>query len=123
MRARISYQPDGAIDPCAVATYGETEDYTINITAGGGVGIEENALSSVNIYPNPTENEVIVDLSAVSELVREISLVDITGKVVKSQLSMVNAEAKFDLSDVASGLYQVVIIGSESTLTKRIIKK
>jgi gliding motility-associated-like protein len=31
MRVRISYQPDGAIDPCAVATYGETEDYTINI--------------------------------------------------------------------------------------------
>ncbi len=123
MRARISYQPDGAIDPCAVATYGETEDYTINITSGGGVGVAENSLIFANIYPNPTENELIVDLSAVSELVREISLVDITGKVVKSQLSMVNAEAKFDLSDVASGLYQVVIIGSESTLTKRIIKK
>lgn len=31
MRVRISYSPDGAIDPCAVATYGETEDYTVNL--------------------------------------------------------------------------------------------
>ncbi|MFN5879493.1 MAG: GEVED domain-containing protein [Flavobacteriales bacterium] len=31
MRVRISYSVDGAIDPCAVATYGETEDYTVNL--------------------------------------------------------------------------------------------
>jgi PKD repeat protein len=123
MRTRISYQPDGAIDPCAVATYGETEDYTINITAGGGVGVIENSLTNANIYPNPTDNELIVDLSAVSELVSKITLLDVTGKVVKSQVSMVNSETKFDLTDIASGLYQVVITGSESTLTKRIIKK
>ncbi|MFM8242308.1 MAG: T9SS type A sorting domain-containing protein [Crocinitomicaceae bacterium] len=30
---------------------------------------------------------------------------------------------KFDVSNLASGLYQVVISGSESTLTRRIIKK
>ncbi len=123
MRARISYQPDGAIDPCAVATYGETEDYTINITAGGGVGIEENALSSVNIYPNPTENEVIVDLTAVSENVSRITILDVTGKEVKTLGVIENSISKFDVSNLASGLYHVVISGRESTLTRRIIKK
>jgi PKD repeat protein len=123
MRARISYQPDGAIDPCGVATYGETEDYTINITSGGGVGVEENSLSFVNIYPNPTESEVIVDLTAVSENVSKITLLDITGKEVKSIGVTENSNTKFDVSNLASGLYQVVISGSESTLTRRIIKK
>lgn len=123
MRARISYQPDGAIDPCGVATYGETEDYTINITSGGGVGVEENSLSFVNIYPNPTESEVIVDLTAVSENVSKITLLDITGKEVKTIGVTENSITKFDVSNLASGLYQVVISGSESTLTRRIIKK
>jgi PKD repeat protein len=123
MRARISYSVDGAIDPCGVATYGETEDYTINITSGGGVGVEENSLSFVNIYPNPTENEVIVDLTAVSENVSKITLLDITGKEVKTIGVTENSITKFDVSNLASGLYQVVISGSESTLTRRIIKK
>jgi lysyl endopeptidase len=123
MRARISYSVDGAIDPCGVATYGETEDYTVNITAGGGVGVEENTLSFVNIYPNPTENEVIVDLTAVSESVSKITLLDITGKEVKTIGVTENSITNFDVSNLASGLYQVVISGSESTLTRRIIKK
>lgn len=35
MRVRDVYSPVGAIDACALYTYGETEDYTVNITAGG----------------------------------------------------------------------------------------
>jgi len=31
MRARISYSPDGAIDPCGTSTYGEVEDYSVLI--------------------------------------------------------------------------------------------
>jgi hypothetical protein len=50
MRVRISYSQDGAIDPCAVATYGETEDYTVNITASSGLdGLNADL---VYIYPN-----------------------------------------------------------------------
>jgi lysyl endopeptidase len=37
MRCRISYQPtDGAISPCGTSAWGEVEDYTVNIQAGGG---------------------------------------------------------------------------------------
>ena len=31
LRTRISYQPSGAIVPCGFLTYGETEDYSVNI--------------------------------------------------------------------------------------------
>ncbi|MFM7300240.1 MAG: GEVED domain-containing protein, partial [Crocinitomicaceae bacterium] len=127
MRVRISYsdatQGGAPIDPCAIATYGETEDYKINITASGGVGVEENSLSFVNIYPNPTESEVIIDLTAVSENVSKITLLDVTGKQVKTIRITENSITKFDVSNLASGLYQVIISGSESTLTRRIIKK
>jgi hypothetical protein len=35
MRVRDVYAPTGPIDACAFYTYGETEDYTVNITSGG----------------------------------------------------------------------------------------
>jgi len=37
MRVRNSYATTN-LDPCATYTYGETEDYTVNITSGGGTG-------------------------------------------------------------------------------------
>ncbi|NBU48060.1 MAG: T9SS C-terminal target domain-containing protein, partial [Flavobacteriales bacterium] len=127
MRVRISFsdatQGGAPIDPCAIATYGETEDYTINIIASGGAGVDDSALSYVNVYPNPTENEVTVDLTAATENVSKITLLDVTGKEVKSLVVTENSITKFDISNLASGLYQVVIAGSESTLTRRIIKK
>jgi PKD repeat protein len=127
MRVRISYSvvaENGApIDPCAVATYGETEDYTVNITASGGVGIEENTLTYASIYPNPFENELIVDLSAVTEQVTEITLLDITGKVVKSIKAVENTSTTLDMSNLASGLYHIVVSGNNSSITRRILKK
>ncbi|MEY3085008.1 MAG: hypothetical protein RL037_1188, partial [Bacteroidota bacterium] len=103
--------------------YGETEDYTVNITAAGGVGIEENTLTYASIYPNPFENELIVDLSAVTEQVTEITLLDITGKVVKSIKAVENTSATLDMSNLASGLYHVVVSGNNSSITRRILKK
>lgn len=35
MRVRNVFSPSGPIDACALYTYGETEDYTVNIVAGG----------------------------------------------------------------------------------------
>ncbi len=32
MRVRISYQPSGSITPCGIVQWGETEDYSVNIT-------------------------------------------------------------------------------------------
>ena len=34
MRVRISYQPDGAISSCGESTYGEVEDYKVQLVAG-----------------------------------------------------------------------------------------
>jgi len=123
MRVRISYagaQGGAPIDPCAVAMYGETEDYRVNITQASG--IEENTLMLVNIYPNPVENELIIDLSAVSEYISNATLLDITGKEVKSLSKFGTSITKFDMSDLAAGTYQVVIKGSNSTVTRRIVK-
>ncbi len=128
LRARISYSvvADGGapIDPCAVASFGEIEDYTVNIIAGGGsgVGIEENVLNAASIYPNPTADILNVDLSQVSERVETVSLIDITGKTI--QTIVVNAADKvnFDLSSIACGLYYVRIASATNEIIKQVVK-
>lgn len=127
MRVRISYsvvaEGGAPIDPCAVATYGETEDYTINITeSGSGVGIEENILNSASIYPNPTSDLLNVDLSQINEEVQSVSILDVTGKVI--QTTVVNAAkiVNFDLTAIASGLYYVRISSGTNFVTKQIVK-
>jgi PKD repeat protein len=127
MRVRISYsnpaQGGAPIDPCAVAAFGETEDYTINIIDGGsGSGIEENVLNAVSIYPNPAADLLNVDLSKVSEEVETVSILDVTGKVLQTTLVNASKLINFDLSAVANGLYYVRISSANNSVVKQIVK-
>ncbi|MEY3049779.1 MAG: hypothetical protein RL365_1817 [Bacteroidota bacterium] len=121
MRVRISYSPDGAIDPCAVATYGETEDYTVILTGPAGIdGLDANLVS---IYPNPTENKVTIALGELAKETNQIDVLDITGKTVR-QLSHLNGSvAELELSNLAKGIYHVVISMNQGTITKQVIKQ
>ena len=121
MRVRISFSPDGAIDPCAVSTYGETEDYTVNITAASGLqGLNADLVS---IYPNPTENNITIALGELAKETNQIDVLDITGKSVR-QLSKLNGSiAELELSNLAKGIYHVVISTNQGTITKQVIKE
>jgi len=126
MRVRISYSviADGGapIDPCGVVAFGETEDYTINVTANSLSNVE-NSLNAVSIYPNPTENLLSVDLSEVSEEVEKITLMDVTGKVIQERIVNSEKQLNFDVSAIASGLYYVNIKSGNNSLVKQVIKK
>jgi PKD repeat protein len=127
MRVRISYsvvaESGAPIDPCAVATYGETEDYTVNLTAGSGVGIEESSLNNILVYPNPANESVSIDLSNVQEKLNEIQLVDITGRVLRTENVLENIKVyNMNVSGLAQGTYTVVCKGINATSTKRLVK-
>jgi PKD repeat protein len=119
MRVRISYQPDGAITPCGPASYGETEDYTINITSG--VGINENPLSQVAIYPNPANEELFVDLKDL-EGVNSITILDINGKQIQMVQNIENGVNTLPIAALKAGIYQVRITQNGLQYTQRIIK-
>ncbi len=50
MRVRDVFSPSGPIDACALYTYGETEDYTVNIAAGGTSYAASTYASSGSCY-------------------------------------------------------------------------
>jgi PKD repeat protein len=121
MRVRISYLPDGAISPCGVATYGETEDYTINIV--GTAGVNNFEFNEIGLYPNPTESEININLGDMASETSKIEIIDITGKVVYSSSSITDEIIKFDLRHLAKGIYQVMINTQHGKIIKQIIRE
>ena len=127
MRVRISYsvvaQSGAPIDPCAVATYGETEDYTLNIVQGGSAGIDEINIETITVYPNPANEIVTIDLSSVQEKLTDIQLVDNMGRVLRTERILENVNVyNMSLAGLAQGAYTVVCKGNNVTSTTRLIK-
>ncbi len=55
MRTRISYSPDGAIEPCGTSSWGEVEDYTITlVSSGGGSAPVTNFVADQTTVPEGT---------------------------------------------------------------------
>jgi hypothetical protein len=121
MRVRTSYEPsDGAIDPCGTSQYGEVEDYTVKVEEAGTNAIENNDLSRISIYPNPTNNIVYVNMTNILNL-KSITLRDITGRVI-TQNSNPNGTVQFDLSNEAKGVYFINIESENGSTTKKVVK-
>jgi len=119
MRVRISYKPDGAITPCGPSSYGETEDYSINITSGAG--IHDNPLELIQMYPNPAQELLHIDLKNLSEN-SLIEILDINGKVWMQSTGIAGQINTIGIANLASGLYHVRLRVNGQQITQRLIK-
>jgi|GEM_PF-6683012 hypothetical protein len=75
--------------------------------------------NEVNIYPNPTNGIVRVDLKNVG-LNTLIQVYDSSGKLLKTRI-LVSKQTTLDLSDYPKGLYFIRILQDEEVITKQII--
>jgi hypothetical protein len=94
-----------------------TQATKIPPTAGGKiVGTEEELISNVNIYPNPTSNLLNIDLMVTESSNTIIKVLDMSGRLIKQ--TQVKSEKglnpiTMDLSELASGIYALQILENE----------
>lgn len=84
------------------------------------VGIDNFGLNgeAFSLYPNPAKEQVTI--SNFNSSINNITIVDITGKVLNSFMP---TTAVIDVSTLAKGIYFVKIQHGEETLTQKIVKQ
>lgn len=84
-----------------------------------------DAKVGLNIYPNPASDVVNVDLSNFGEGMVNISLFDITGKLLEQSRVAVSANMihQVNMSALKSGLYLMNVSGENESSSVRVIKQ
>lgn len=93
----------GTITVLASAVDDSYEVGELQITVGSGVGISQNALKPLKVYPNPASDQLVVELPVASSTV---SIYNSVGMLV-DQVRVSGSKHVFDISSYASGLYFV----------------
>ncbi len=84
------------------------------------LGVEgHSAIASVSVYPNPASNVLNI---ANAESLRNIAIVDLNGRTVKSNSYNGVSDATIDISNLSAGMYMINISTDSGTQTQKIIK-
>ena len=90
---------------------------TVNVCTGIADGIDLDAL---NIYPNPANN--ILNVNGLKS-VKEVSLIDVTGKVVYHNSKLQSESLTIDLSNILKGMYFLQVKTDNDLKSFKIIKR
>ncbi len=119
-RMRVSMKYNGIPTSCEAFSYGQVEDYTVNIQAGGKE-IEDNSTitstQEIKIYPNPAVD--ILNVTSVSENAT-FRVFNLMGQVV---LNGKISNETINVSNLQEGNYILEISNNDKITTKRFLKK
>ena len=91
------------------------------------IGIIENGVTKsidVKVYPNPTSDFVILQFDKLIESDIEVSVFDISGRLILNNMYSNRKIIKFNLTSLAKGIYLIIIrISNGNNLAVKIIKK
>ena len=112
MRVKTNWNTGVPDDACELTTYGETEDYMVNIVTSLGIGETELTNSEFVIYSNDNENFTVKLTTDYSDLIT-FSVYDVSGRLItNNNISKANNTSfiyNLNMSDVESGIYFVRI--------------
>ena len=83
-----------------------------------GVGISENSINNqIAVYPNPTTSQITIDIE---EKIKNILIIDITGKTVKN---LVPTNNTIDVSNLIKGIYFLQVQTEKGIINSKFIKE
>jgi bacillolysin len=127
-RMRVSMKYNAASTACETFSYGEVEDYTVNIGGTAIAGLTANTFASelsnednlfdYAIYPNPTSNSINIKMGDSRKT--SYRILNYLGQQVDAgKLS----ENNINVSKLSTGTYFVEVNDGQKTMTKILIKK
>ena len=70
----------------------------------GIVGANGNS-PALRIYPNPTNGQLIIEISDIEHQISEIQIFDVMGQLLQSKIVNLKSKIEFDISHLATGIY------------------
>jgi len=113
----------------AIVEYGNAFDGIITFVSGTSIVETQSLASSVQVYPNPAQNELTIENGetefGVSQLrIESVAIFDICGKLLNNyQLSNGNSQSKIDISHLANGIYLIKVKTAQGETVKKIVKQ
>jgi chitodextrinase len=117
-RMRVQMKYNAIPTSCEAFSYGQVEDYTINITATARIEDDSIAKVSFNLYPNPVTGNVL-NISNL-EVTSEFRIFNMMGQELGKGKIENNS---VDVSNLASGTYMIEVSNANGTSAKRFIKQ
>jgi subtilisin-like proprotein convertase family protein len=100
---------------------GESNSFTLTVDACAGIA-ELGALS-IDIYPNPSNGQIVVDITGETEGLN-VSILDINGKLIQSeQIGKVTTGVRkaIDLRNVSKGMYFIKLDDGKDAVTQKLV--
>ena len=88
---------------------------------GPNLGIEEYGFNKIALYPNPTRDELNLELTDIQNL--EIIKYNITNMLGQTIYSSTENYQKVDVSAFSKGVYQVLLETNKGNWTGKFIKE
>ena len=114
---RVSMKYNGTPTSCEAFSYGQVEDYTVNISLTAREIAGNNALS-FNLYPNPVKGDVL-NISNL-ESPSTYRIFNMMGQELGS--GKIENESIY-VGSLKTGTFLIEVSNGTSTLTKRFIKE
>lgn len=127
-RMRVSMKYNAAQTACETFSYGEVEDYTVNISNSAPAvdnttfaeNLNDKAVEVYTIYPNPVSDLLNVSLNGIEGEV-SLRIYDLQGRLVKETM-LNNFDTQINVEDLAKGVYIISVDEEKMPINKRFIK-
>lgn len=99
-------------------------NYNGSIVNAVGAGINEpvNNEKQWSLYPNPSQNQLVVDLHKFDSPKMTLTVYNIFGQEVQNIVGLQAKQEMIDISNLSSGIYQVIINDGHSLTSKKLVK-
>lgn len=126
----FAYQADGQLYQYVLyPSVGITDNYIYAIHGIIPDGVNElcHTLTDVSVRPNPTNGPAILDLNSMSETTAEVSITDLTGRVVMTMpgiyLKAGNNTINLDVEALSPGMYFATISSDGQCATAKFVMR
>ena len=116
-QARVRYQ-------CAGNTFGDWKFKTFNTVACGNKLASPEAFATIDLYPNPADDQILLHYNSIMEERVQIEIFDMLGKrLLQKEEQVMKGEnvVFFDLSEFVSGVYIMQVKGIDGEVLKRFV--